>query len=238
MANPGGQSAQNGSPNAYASSGCDRGKPGSTALFQLATELPAALLARMLGIHISVAVAWQHASAGDWTNYAADYSRRQTFQVQRCRSGPLHSTRSDRLARHSGTVPGRVRPGSDRGGGVLVSAPAPVLPPDLTAGLLRLKLAAMRQLATELLLTAKTQRWALEEILRTLIEAEIASLDASNTRARLKAAALPVVKTIEEFDLAASSIPAPTWDYLTSLEWISAKANLALIGQATARHTP
>jgi hypothetical protein len=48
----------------------------STALFQLATELPAALLARMLGIHISVAVAWQRASSGDWTSYAADYSRR------------------------------------------------------------------------------------------------------------------------------------------------------------------
>ncbi len=52
------------------------GQSRSTALFQLATELPAALLARMLGIHISVAVAWQRASAGDWTNYAADYSRR------------------------------------------------------------------------------------------------------------------------------------------------------------------
>ena len=47
----------------------------STALFQLAAELPAALLARMLGIHISVAVAWQRASSGDWTSYAADYSR-------------------------------------------------------------------------------------------------------------------------------------------------------------------
>jgi hypothetical protein len=30
----------------------------------------------MLGIHITVAVAWQHASAGDWTGYAADVSRR------------------------------------------------------------------------------------------------------------------------------------------------------------------
>jgi hypothetical protein len=48
----------------------------STALFDLATELPAAILARMLGIHISVAAAWQRASAGDWTNYAADISRR------------------------------------------------------------------------------------------------------------------------------------------------------------------
>lgn len=39
---------------------------------------PAALLARLLGINISVAVAWQRASSGDWTNYAADYSRRNS----------------------------------------------------------------------------------------------------------------------------------------------------------------
>jgi hypothetical protein len=49
----------------------------TTALFGLATELPAAVLARLLGIHIKVAVKWQHASAGDWTTYAADYSRRK-----------------------------------------------------------------------------------------------------------------------------------------------------------------
>jgi hypothetical protein len=48
----------------------------TTALFGLATELPAAVLARLLGIHIKVAVAWQQACAGDWTGYAADYSRR------------------------------------------------------------------------------------------------------------------------------------------------------------------
>jgi hypothetical protein len=48
----------------------------STAMFQLASELPAAILARMLGIHIKVAVQWQQASAGDWTAYAADISRR------------------------------------------------------------------------------------------------------------------------------------------------------------------
>jgi len=45
-------------------------------LFQLATDLPAAVLARMLGIHIAVAVAWQRASAGDWAAYAAEISRR------------------------------------------------------------------------------------------------------------------------------------------------------------------
>jgi hypothetical protein len=52
----------------------------STALFHLATELPAALLARMLGIHIAVAVSWQRASAGDWTSYAAEVSRRTAQQ--------------------------------------------------------------------------------------------------------------------------------------------------------------
>jgi hypothetical protein len=34
----------------------------------------------MLGIHINVAVAWQHASNGDWAAYAADVSRRATPQ--------------------------------------------------------------------------------------------------------------------------------------------------------------
>ena len=56
--------------------GIRSGQGRATALFQLTTELPAALLARMLGIHISVAVAWQRASAGDWATYAAEISRR------------------------------------------------------------------------------------------------------------------------------------------------------------------
>ncbi|MET8682833.1 hypothetical protein ABZV77_01310 [Streptomyces sp. NPDC004732] len=52
----------------------------STALFQLATEIPATILARTLGIHTDVAVTWQRLSAGDWTTYAADASRRTTSQ--------------------------------------------------------------------------------------------------------------------------------------------------------------
>jgi hypothetical protein len=46
--------------------GIQPGPARSTALFQLAAEVPAAILARMLGVHINVAVAWQHASNGDW----------------------------------------------------------------------------------------------------------------------------------------------------------------------------
>ena len=60
--------------------GVQPGPARSTALFQLAAEVPAAILARMLGIHINVAVAWQHASNGDWAAYAADVSRRAAPQ--------------------------------------------------------------------------------------------------------------------------------------------------------------
>lgn len=48
----------------------------STALFTLATEVPAAILAKTLGIHIKAATQWQKISSGDWTAYAADVSRR------------------------------------------------------------------------------------------------------------------------------------------------------------------
>jgi DNA replication protein DnaC len=106
------------------------------------------------------------------------------------------------------------------------------LAPDLAAGLRRLKLAAMRQLAPELLRTAKTQRWAPEELLRTLVEAEITARDAADTRNRAKAAAFPVTKTLDEFDRAVSSINPATLDYLASLEWITARENLCLVGPA------
>ena len=114
----------------------------------------------------------------------------------------------------------------------MTAAATPPLAPDITAGLRRLKLATMRQLAPELLVTAKTQRWAPEELLRTLIDAEITARDASNARARMKTAAFPVVKTLDELDRSACSIPGPTLDYLASLEWVTARENLCLVGPA------
>jgi hypothetical protein len=48
----------------------------STALFAPAAEVPAAILAKTLGIHVQVAIQWQKISPGDWTSYAADVSRR------------------------------------------------------------------------------------------------------------------------------------------------------------------
>jgi DNA replication protein DnaC len=113
-----------------------------------------------------------------------------------------------------------------------MSTAPPPLAADLNAGLRRLKLAAMRRLAPELLITAKTQRWNPEEFLRTLIEAEITSRDESNARTRMRQAAFPVTKTLGEFDVTASSIPQATFDYLASLEWIRGKENACFIGPA------
>ncbi|MDA8356726.1 MAG: IS21-like element helper ATPase IstB [Actinomycetota bacterium] len=111
------------------------------------------------------------------------------------------------------------------------TTPAP-LAADLDAALRRLRLRAMRTLAPELLVVAKTQRWVPEEFLRTLVEAEIASRDASNAAGRMKTAAFPVAKSLDEFDVSASSVPRASFDYLASLEWVDAKENLCLVGPA------
>ena len=42
--------------------------------------------------------------------------------------------------------------------------------------------------------------------------------------------AFPVTKTLESFDVAASSIQPKVFDYLSSLEWIRTQQNLAIIG--------
>jgi hypothetical protein len=57
-------------------------------MFPLATELPAAILARMPGIHIQVAVQWQRTSAGNWITYTADVSRRSGKQYLPIRENP------------------------------------------------------------------------------------------------------------------------------------------------------
>jgi len=113
-----------------------------------------------------------------------------------------------------------------------MSTAPPPLASDLNDGLKRLKMAAMRRLAPELLVTAKTQRWNPEEFLRTLVEAEISARDESNARTRMRQAVFPVAKRLDEFDIAASSIPKATFNYLASLEWIRAAENCCLIGPA------
>ena len=110
--------------------------------------------------------------------------------------------------------------------------PAAELPADLEAGLRRLKLAAIRRAAPDILLTAKTQRWKPEETLRVLVDLEIAARDESNCRNRMNAARFPVDKTLDEFNVDESSIPRASHDYLITLDWITRADNLCLVGPA------
>ena len=112
----------------------------------------------------------------------------------------------------------------------MIAAAPPPLAVDLVDALRRLRLATIREQAPEVLQTAITQRWGPEEVLRSLLQAEIAARDAANRRIRLKQGGFPVVKTLEGFKVAESSIPRPTFDYIASLEWVRAKENLLLIG--------
>ena len=113
-----------------------------------------------------------------------------------------------------------------------MSPRAPALEPDLEAGLRRLKLAAVRRLAPEVLQTAKVQRWTPDELLRTLVEAEIAARDASNEAARRRAAGFPVSRRLEDFAVAESSVPRATFEHLGSLDWIDTAENVVLVGPA------
>jgi hypothetical protein len=48
------------------------------AMLQLATTVPAAVLADLLGIHTTTAADWAHAAGGDWSHYAAEIARTRT----------------------------------------------------------------------------------------------------------------------------------------------------------------
>ncbi len=70
--------------------------------------------------------------------------------------------------------------------------------------------------------------------MRTLVETEITARDESNACMRMRQAAFLVAKPLEEFCVAAPSIPPATFDHLASLEWIRAAENTCLIGAAGA----
>jgi DNA replication protein DnaC len=104
------------------------------------------------------------------------------------------------------------------------------LDPELLDGLKRLKLRRMRHLAPQLCLTARTQRWRPEKLLRVLVEEECKSRDESNRVARQRQAGFPVIKELATFDLGATNLNCATFEYLASLEWIPLKRNCLLVG--------
>lgn len=94
----------------------------------------------------------------------------------------------------------------------------------------RLKLPYLRRALTDLVPTAKAQRWDPAEVVRVLLAEEAAGRDATNLRTRRKRAGFPAGKTFGDWDEGASSIPRATQDALKTLEWVRNKENLCVCG--------
>jgi len=94
----------------------------------------------------------------------------------------------------------------------------------------RLKLPHIRRALSDLIPTAKAQRWDPAEVVRVLLAEEAAGRDAANLRTRRKRAAFRAGKTFADWDEAASSIPPPTQDALKALEWVQRTENLCICG--------
>ncbi len=94
----------------------------------------------------------------------------------------------------------------------------------------RLKLPYLRGALTDLVPTAKAQRWDPAEVVRVLLAEEAAGRDATNLRTRRKRAGFPAGKTFGDWDENVSSIPRPTQDALKTLEWVRNKENLCICG--------
>ncbi|MGH3117333.1 MAG: IS21-like element helper ATPase IstB [Streptomyces sp.] len=96
----------------------------------------------------------------------------------------------------------------------------------------RLKLPHIRRSLTDLIPTAKAQRWDPAEVVRVLLAEEAAGRDRANLHTRRKRAAFPAGKTFGDWDETASSIPRATQDALKTLEWVGRRENLSICGSS------
>jgi DNA replication protein DnaC len=113
-----------------------------------------------------------------------------------------------------------------RGRRAATTPAAPPLPAELEALLRRMRLPYLRAAAPDVLATAKAQRWDPAEVLRVLVIGR----DAATRRMRRKTANFPSGKTFATWRPAESSIPPPTQQALSTLEWVGRAENLAVAG--------
>ena len=94
----------------------------------------------------------------------------------------------------------------------------------------RLRLKYVREQASEVMLTARAQRWDPAEALRVLLVAEAEGRDRSTMEAKRRRARFPAGKTFDSWDESRSSIPPSTQRALHSLEWVTRSENLVVAG--------
>jgi DNA replication protein DnaC len=93
-----------------------------------------------------------------------------------------------------------------------------------------MRLPYLRKAAPDVLATARAQRWDPAEVLRVLINEEVTGRDAATRRLRRANANFPTGKTLGSWRPEQSSIPEPTQNALSTLEWISRAENLVIAG--------
>ena len=78
---------------------------------------------------------------------------------------------------------------------------------------------------------ARSESWPYERFLEALCEAEVFARDASGARQRIRSAAFPARKTLEDFDFAAQpSAERPLVMHLAQLAWVEEHSNVLLFG--------
>jgi len=94
----------------------------------------------------------------------------------------------------------------------------------------RLRMPYLRHAVSDVLATAKSQRWDPAEALRVLLETEVEGRERSMIEERRRSARFPSGKTFDAWDPSRSSIPAATQRALRTLEWVQRKENLVVCG--------
>ena len=78
---------------------------------------------------------------------------------------------------------------------------------------------------------AREEGWPYEQFLETLLEAEVFARDASGSRNRVRHAAFPAHKTLEDFDFKAQpAAERPLIQHLAQLTWTSEHMNVCFFG--------
>jgi DNA replication protein DnaC len=78
---------------------------------------------------------------------------------------------------------------------------------------------------------AREEQWPYEQFLEALLEAEVFARDASGARQRIRHAAFPAHKTMEDFDFSAQpGAEKPLILHLAQLAWITEHSNVCFFG--------
>jgi DNA replication protein DnaC len=79
--------------------------------------------------------------------------------------------------------------------------------------------------------TAREESWPYEQFLEVLLEAEVFARDASGARNRIRHAAFPAHKTLEDFDFTAQpAAEKPLILHLAQLAWVQERSNVCFFG--------